>query len=849
MSKRRRQTSDPGNPAPAAGRPRDRRPIAGSAPFMALLAGSGFTALVFETLWVKQLGRVVGVEVHAVTIALSAFFAGLALGGVLLGRIADLTTRPVRFYAALEAGVAVAGTVATLALARAAGPFAQLQESAGMLAWGLPFALVGLPSFLMGGTLPALIRALRPPQGAVAQATGLLYAANTAGAVLGTLAVPFALVPAFGITGAGLLAGIVGLAVAAAAAIIDRRAALSPRTMPPAVVGADTSRSRDAQAALALYAIAGGVALGYEVVWSELLVQFLSTRTYAFAVMLATYLTGLAIGSALFARAARTTHDSWRALGLLLGAAGLSATAGVALIGAWLPDAQTWAGMWAMRVSGRETLEVVARFIVASVAILLVPTMLLGAAFPAATRLAAGAARIGGDVGTVAAINTAGGIAGTLLTGFVLVPRLGLVRTMGVLGVAGALLGAFAILRSRRAAAVPTAAALVLGAVLMAAFTPPDRLAQLLAKKRGGSVVFYAEDAGGTVAVLEQRPPAGAPFRRLYIQGVSNSGDSMASLRYMRLQALLPLLVHPGEPKSALVVGFGTGITAGALLAYPGLETRAVAELLPAVVRAGRLFKGNLGAATDSRIEVRVGDGRQDLLRRTQRYDLITLEPPPPSAAGVVNLYSRDFYDLCRARLAPGGLMAQWWPLPAQNDEDSRALVRSFLDAFPHAAAWSTELHEVLLVGSMRPMLVDGPRVAGRFADPGVAAALAEVGVESAEALLATWMMDRAGLERYAGDAPPVTDDRPRIEHAAWVRRGEIGRVLPRLLELGTDLPLTAADALRPGAERERRELTDFYRASLDLMRGQRDTAAPALRGVLARDPGNPYYRWLVLGQ
>jgi predicted membrane-bound spermidine synthase len=812
-----------------------------------LLFGSGFVALAYETLWVRQLGRVVGVEVHAVSVALSAFFAGLALGAGLLGRVADRTPRPVRLYATLEAGVAAFGVLATLALARSATLFVALGEAAGVLAWALPFALVAVPSFLMGGTLPALLRALRPKHDAVAPATGRLYAANTAGAVAGTLATPFVLVPAFGITGASLFAGAAGLAVAAAALALDQRAA--PLPVAPSQVPAPPSsdRSRDARLALGLYAVAGGVALGYEVVWSELLVQFLSTRSYAFAVMLGTYLTGLALGSALFARIVRAEHDPWRVLGLLLTAAAASALAVVALVGPWLPDAQTFAGMWAMRLWGRETIEVVARFVVASAAVLLVPTTFLGAAFPAAARLAAEAERIGSDVGRIAALNTAGGIAGTLATGFVLVPWLGLVRSLGALALCGAALGALALLRSGRRSR-PLAGAAVLGVGALAALTPPDRLARLLAAERRGALVFYDEDVGGTVAVLEQETGAGKAgrFRRLYIQGVSNSGDALTSLRYMRLQALLPLLVHPGEPRSTLVVGFGTGITAGALLAYPGLETRVVAELLPSVVEAGRHFSGNYDASQDARLEVRIGDGRHELLRRSQRYDLITLEPPPPSAAGVVNLYSRDFYALCRERLAPGGLMAQWWPLPAQNDEDSRSLVRAFLDVFPHASAWTTELHEALLVGSTRPLELDGPRVAARFAAPGVEASLAGVGVESPEALLATWLTDRAGLERYVGAAPPVTDDRPLIEHAAWVRRGELRRVLPRLLEVASEVPLPASDPLRQAVATERRELLDFYRASLLAIGGEREQAAAVLRHVLARDPGNPYYRFVA---
>jgi spermidine synthase len=395
--------------------------------------------------------------------------------------------------------------------------------------------------------------------------------------------------------------------------------------------------------------------------------------------------------------------------------------------------------------------------------------------------------------------------------------------------------------------AVIGAVACVLMVLTLAALTPRDRLAALWAGKRGGRLIFYEEDAGGTVAVLEQSVGRNT-FRRLYVQGVSNSGDAPASLRYMRLQALLPLLIHRGEPRAALVVGFGTGITAGALLAAPDLQTRVVAELLPSVVRAGPLFSGNLGAASDARLEIRIGDGRQELQRRSQRYDLITLEPPPPSAAGVVNLYSRDFYELVRSRLAPDGLMAQWWPLPTQNEEDSRSLVRSFLDVFPHASAWTTELHEVLLVGSATPIELDGSRVERRFAPPEVAAALAEVGIESPAALLATWVTGRAGLERFAGDARPVTDDHPRIEHAAWVRRGEIQRVLPRLLDLASDVPLPPADPLRAAVEAERQELLTFYRFSLLLMAGERDEAGSLLREVLARDPRNPYYLWVAYG-
>ena len=360
-------------------------------PTAALLFSSGVVALVYETLWVKQLGRVVGVEVHAVAIALGAFFAGLALGGSLLGRLADRAARPVRLYAQLEVSVAVLGVLSTLALARSAPLYVALQAAVGPFAWALPFVLVTVPAFLMGGTLPALVRSLHPDSDALAPATGVLYAANTAGAVVGTLATPFLLVPAFGIEGTSLFAAALGVAVAVAAVVLDRRSLAGSQ---PTHLPTDASRpdvNRDARLALALYAAAGGVALGYEVVWSELLVQFMSTRSYAFAVMLTTYLSGLALGSYLFSRFGPRERDPWRVLGVLLAGAGISTVAIVALLGPWLPDAQTLAGMWAMRATGRETVEVAARFTVAAVVVVLVPTTLLGAAFPAAAGLIASA--------------------------------------------------------------------------------------------------------------------------------------------------------------------------------------------------------------------------------------------------------------------------------------------------------------------------------------------------------------------------------------------------------------------------------------------------------------------------
>ena len=448
------------------------------------------------------------------------------------------------------------------------------------------------------------------------------------------------------------------------------------------------------------------------------------------------------------------------------------------------------------------------------------------------------------------ALNTAFGIAGTIVTGFVLIPALGLAGSLGALAFVAALIGAVALLRQAdfsRTKAI-WAGGLVLVVAAFALLLPRDRLATLLAEVRGGELVFYDESPGGTVAVIEQQAARGT-FRRLYIQGISNTGDAMPSLRYMRLQALLPLLVHAGEPKSAMVLGLGTGITAGALLADSTLERRVAVELLQPVIDAAPLFEGNYGAGNhDPRLEIVRADGRHELLRRHESFDVITLEPPPPAAAGVVNLYSRDFYEIVKRRLNEGGMLAQWWPIATQNDEDSQSLVRSMLDVFPYVTLWTTEVHEMLLLGSTQPLELDYARINERMQAPAVGRALAEVGVMSAADLLATYITDRAGLESYAGAALPVTDDRPRIEYASWVRPGEITRILPKLLGLSSPLPLIASDEDRARIETSFYRLLAFYEIAYRAYGMDRDTWSARVAAFRRDSEPNPYYDW-VLGR
>jgi len=497
-----------------------------------------------------------------------------------------------------------------------------------------------------------------------------------------------------------------------------------------------------------------------------------------------------------------------------------------------------------------------AKSIVLPSLILLGPTIAIGAVFPLMVAVVCrDRLQVGRLVGGLYGINTVGGVAGSLVGGLFILPAFGTQTGILFCALAYAVGSIAAAVQSPRSRALTGAAAAA--AVMIAAFPrllPEHYFLTVATRTMTGSLEYFREDPHGTVAVLSEPSPVGQNFRRIVVDGVSNSADSVPSQRYMRLQTHLPILLHGGKVERVLVICFGTGITYGATFAHPDLSMRRCVELSPAVLAAAPLFSAANGGVRDREdADIEVADGRLFLERDSTQYDVITLEPPPPVAQGVTNLYSTDFYALCRRRLRPGGLMAQWLPLPTQNQPETQMLMRSFQEVFPYTTLWTTELHEALLIGSLERLRVDYDHIRDRMQASALRESLAAIGIGDVDQLLATFLLDSDAVRRFAADAPLITDDRPRIEYGGFQKSEEFARQLRGLIAAKS--PVASLDGLAQiypaiiaRIEAQREELLTFYLGGIPTDLQGLTASREAIARVVQADPNNAYYRWLLGG-
>jgi spermidine synthase len=785
------------------------------APVLAAFFVSGACGLIHEVVWTRLLRHVMGNTTFAITTVLCAFMAGLALGSYLAGRIVDRRNDPLRVFAFLEGTIGVYCLLLPWLIDGMQPLYKVLYQHThttfyvfGLIRFLFSGLILLVPATFMGATLPVLTKFFTRSPERLGWSVGTLYAVNTFGAVLGAWSSGFILMPALGVTPTLYLACLFNVLVGGAAYGLYRRSlkperATAPRegdgrrNKPEAKKKGKGAPGRDAAAKqtvpssspglqLALlvgYGLSGFAALVYEIAWTRALSLLIGSTVYAFSAMLTAFVLGLAVGAAVCSRWVDRLRDPLRFLvGLQLGI-GFSALLVVPVIGR-LPLFVT--GMIAELLDSFWVLQ--AGELALVLAVMLVPTTLMGAAFPVVNRLYnQESARVGRAVGSVYAANTLGTILGSFAGGFLLIPGLGIQKTIVaasainlVVGVGFLLLRRGIATRLKAAAAgavvftagvciavIPAwdAALMSLGpyheAVRMSKETALSRRA--LEELAGASkILYHKEDVTTTVTVKEM--PGG--YRSLHINGKPDASTTFPDLPSQELVAHVPLLLHP-DPRRALVLGLASGITLGSVGRHP-LEQIDCVEISPAMLQAARLFDDyNYRILDDPRVKVIITDGRNHLALTDKRYDVIISQPSNPYLAGVADLFTREFFQVCRERLAPDGVMCSWIQTYNIDLETLTSIVRTFQGVFPTTTLWASGMSDLLMVGSGGNLSVDYASLKRRLQAAGVAGDLRRIQITSVADFLGRLVMGPEGARRLAAAARIHTDDNALVEFAA----------------------------------------------------------------------------------
>ena len=715
---------------------------------------SGAAALLFETLWFRQAGLVLGNTVWASALVTAAFMAGLALGNGFAIRLGWRLTRPLRVFALLELIVGVTGAGLVLLLPRLIGllapVMARLQGTAAIDAARLliTFALLVGPATAMGATLPILARSLGARDPNFGRLMGRLYGWNTLGAVAGALVGEWFLIRLLGVAGTGGAAAGLDFLAAFGAWLLDRRQPAIPEA--PPVESRRTSRSSGLGAAAFL---SGALLLALEVVWFRFLLMFTWATTGTFAVMLAIVLLGIGTGGLLASFWLGRRPDDARHVGLLGVAAGVATIAGYGYFDGVLPPASP------------ALLDLPGTLRVALWLMLPVCT-LSGALF---TFLGHGLRAEEGEASRAAGLltlaNTVGAMLGSLLAGFVFIPFVGIENSIFVLACGYGAVAALASpppWRPRMAALGVLVVALLLfpfGAMYGRHF----RYIESAWSTGGYGLRAVKEGLTETVFLLRKDSLNRPVSWRLLTNGMGMSTTDYRARRYMGQFVWLPVALHKA-PRSALVISYGLGNTARALVATSELTRIDIVDVSVGVLNMAPLvWSGPLqNPLRDPRVQVHVEDGRFFLLTSRERFDIITGEPPPPKSAGIGALYSREYFALMRERLAEGGIASYWLPVLGLDPRETLAVARGFCDVFDDCSLWTGFGHEWLLLGTRAAR---GPGSAARFArqwnEPAVLASLKAAGFASPAQMGATFLADAAQIGALTREIAPLVDNHP----------------------------------------------------------------------------------------
>jgi spermidine synthase len=683
-------------------------------PFLVVLFfGSGTAALIYQVMWLRLLGLVFGVTVYAASTVLASFMAGLAIGSYAAGRIADRARHPLRLFGLAEILVGLSALATPHVLdglmqlwVRLAPVLPESLAVMTLMRFVSAFAVLIVPTALMGATLPLVVKSAIVRLDGFGPRVGLLYATNTAGAILGALTAGFYLISELGVTASFYIAAGINTAIGLAALAASYATRVAPAATPahpaPAapVWQSVTRASADGRTVLWVFALSGLITLALEVVWFRILALFLRPTAYAFTIMLAAVLIGLSLGSYLVAPWLRR-RANWLAV-LAVMQLGISLTA--ALSFNWLARSQAALELAAPGLARLGIDPYLGPLLASSLVSILPAALLLGMAFPIGLHVWAGTgdpATTSTRVGVFYSLNVFGAILGSILGGFVFLPVFG--SRGSLLVVAGlALLSSLALALRLTSTAPRFSRVLLAGGPLafaLVAVNSVDPLDLALERFHQGETQIWRQEGVQTTVTIHERPGSAGPMRIMYLDGRHQANDSPVMAFVHHRIGALPAMLHP-DPERALVIGMGGGATPGAVAQFPGIDVDVV-ELSGEVARGARFFDHvNFDLLTRPNVRVRVDDGRNFLMTRQRQYDVITADIILPRHAGAGSLYSREYFELVRAALRHNGIALQW--NGAETDVEYKLIMRTFLEVFPHTTLWADG---TLMVGSATPFV------------------------------------------------------------------------------------------------------------------------------------------------
>lgn len=756
--------------------------------FLVCFLLSGAAGLIYEVVWSRQLALFVGITTYAHAAVITAYMLGLATGSLVIGRWCDRCRSPLRLYAWLEVatGLYAAATpwlcgwlqlvyVDAAKVAGITGPVSNLVRFFLVLLLLLP------PTFCMGGTLPAMVKAMTRAGPQLAAHTARLYGINTLGAVLGALMAGYVLMPVMGLRMTIFSGVLINMLVAAIIFALDRKPARQEKGQEEYhVTAVPYETSRVPPVALFLFAMCGFAALTYQIAWTRSLTLVLGSSVYSFSVTLATFLAGIGLGSLLYEKlpAVRSATNPLRLASVAAGATGISAIISLWTIGQ-LPGLFLWGFQqdWALYFAGLQAFMFVMCFVV-----MLAPTLLMGLMFPLMVALwTRRHSSVGRDIGIVYAANTAGCILGSLSAGLVLLPEAGVHGAVFIAGGLHVLAGlGFGWLDRPLKSLTPGAVLLGVFVVLMLLLPAWDKalmtsgvfnytqrrgvdeaVRDLHQRIQSQRMLYYRDGLDGTVSVLEKEG------QRLLVINGKIDASSHHDLPTQVMIGQLPMLMH-ARPVSVLVIGLGSGITAGHIAQHASVKEIDILEISAEVVEASSWFEDeNQRVLDDPRVRLVVADARNYLLGTDKKYDVIVTQPSNPWISGVANLFTREFFQLLGSRLNPGGVVCQWFHVYNMSPDDTKSVLRSYREALPHVSVWQSMNSDLIMVGTRQPHAFDARRLGEIIAQPEMLPVFQQINQNGLTKITKTFLLGDESLDDYCAGYPLNTDDRPRIEFNA----------------------------------------------------------------------------------